>query len=353
MRVVCAGGGTLGSVTPLLAVLEELRPGRTLEVDWFGTALGPERALVETAGWRFHVLSAGKLRRYQSLQNFTDLARIVVGFFQALKWFGTHEVDVVITAGAFVAVPVAWAAWCVGVPVFVHQQDVLPGLANKLMAPVAKRVTVSLKGSLNDFPQDKVAYTGNPVRRSFFGVPDAPAARRSLGLAPDAPTLLVLGGGTGAQFFNDLVVQLLPQLVGAAQVIHITGAGRAAGSQPNPRYLAMPFTTDTSTVLAAADVVLTRAGMGTITELAAFKRAAIVVPIPQSHQEDNAHLLEQGKAALVLPQAGLTPEHLLGTVGQLLEHPSERAQLGSKLAELFPPGAATRVAQEILSVVKH
>lgn len=353
MRIVCAGGGTLGSVTPLLAVVEELRATNPIEVDWFGTATGPERTLVEAAGGRFHTIPAGKLRRYASARNATDVLRLGGGLAQALWWLAHNSVEVVLTAGGFVAVPVAWAAWFRGVPVFVHQQDVVPGLANKLMVPFARRVTVALECSLKDYPAAKTVCTGNPVRAAFIHPPAPEAARRALGLSPELATVVVLGGGTGAQFLNDLVVPALPRLTAHAQVLHISGPQRSAAQPPQPRYHQLAFTTDTLTVLAAADVVVTRAGMGTLTELAALRRPAIVVPIPDSHQEANARLVAEASAAVVLPQAGLTPEQLLGTVEQLLNDAASRERFGAALARLLPPGAAARVAHEIISATSH
>lgn len=352
MKIVCAGGGTLGSVTPILAVLAELRQRGGISVDWFGTIIGPERELVTAAEYRFHPLPGGKWRRYLSVSNLTDIFRIIVSFGRALAWFMQNKADVLLTAGSFIAVPVGWAAWLAGVPVFVHQQDVRPGLANKLLAPVARRITVSLALSQKDFPAAKVVLTGNPVRAEFVRVVNQSEARQKFGLVAQGPVITVLGGGTGAQFLNDLVVACLPQLTKSAQVLHLTGANRGARLSVAPNYHPLEFTNDTAAALAAADVVITRAGMGTITELAALERAAIIVPIPNTHQEDNANLIDSAGAAVVLSQAALTPEVLLGTVSQLLNDPSARERVGKALANLLPQGAAARVANEVTELVK-
>jgi UDP-N-acetylglucosamine--N-acetylmuramyl-(pentapeptide) pyrophosphoryl-undecaprenol N-acetylglucosamine transferase len=352
MKILCAGGGTLGSVTPLLAVIDELRHSpEPVEVYWFGTSAGPERKLVESYKINFMVLSAGKIRRYWSIQNFSDLGRIILGFFEALAWLVNNKVDIVLTAGSFVAVPVGWAAWLWGIPVLIHQQDVRPGLANKLLAPIAARITVSLKESLNDFSATKTILTGNPVRNIFEKI-NKNQARTNLGLEQDMFTLAVLGGGTGAEFFNHLLISALPKFNDQIQIIHLTGMGKKNSDNFSPHYRVLDFTTDTSNILAAADLVVTRAGMGVLTELATLSKAAIVVPIPHTHQEDNASLLEKNKAAKILNQLSLTPDNFVATVSQLLADDKHRAEFGKNLHNLFPPQPAVSFVKEIYKLIK-
>jgi UDP-N-acetylglucosamine--N-acetylmuramyl-(pentapeptide) pyrophosphoryl-undecaprenol N-acetylglucosamine transferase len=352
MKILCAGGGTLGSVTPLLAVINELRRSpEPVEVYWFGTNSGPERKLVESYKINFMALSAGKMRRYWSVQNFSDICRTMVGFFEALVWIVNNNVDVVLTAGSFVAVPVGWAAWLWNVPVLVHQQDVRPGLANKLLTPIATRITVSLKESLSNFPASKAVLVGNPVRDIFTRV-NKTQARNNLGLEQNMLTLAVLGGGTGAEFFNRLMVSALPKFVNQIQIVHLTGMGKKSEYNAVPHYHVLDFTIDTSNILAAADLVVTRAGMGVLTELAALSKAALVVPIPYTHQEDNARLLEKKGAAKILNQSGLTVDSFVATVSQLLAEVSVRTELGKNLHNLFPPQPAISFVKEIYKLIK-
>ncbi len=352
MRVVCAGGGTLGPVTPLLAVVEELRRlSPDLQVQWFGTASGPERQLVESCGIPFQVLQAGKLRRYWSWQNVFDCVRIAVGVAQAAVWLARHGADVVLTAGGYVAVPVGIAAWLWSVPLLVHQQDVRPSLTNKILAPFARRITVAWPASAADFPSQKTVVTGNPVRRQFYNLSQS-AARAEAKLDLELPVVVVLGGGTGAAVLNRITLEALPKLTALAQVVHFTGRGKGGvASSTNPRYHQIDFAVEAAQLLAAADIVVTRAGMGSLSELGALSRAAVVVPIPQSHQEDNARLLSSHHAALVLTQASLTADTLVATVSQLLSAPDKARVLGRRLGELFPPTAAAAVAREALNLV--
>ncbi|MBI5465856.1 MAG: UDP-N-acetylglucosamine--N-acetylmuramyl-(pentapeptide) pyrophosphoryl-undecaprenol N-acetylglucosamine transferase [Candidatus Kerfeldbacteria bacterium] len=354
MRIVCAGGGTLGSVSPLLAVVEELKKKLTqaVEIKWLGTADGPEKALVEAYKITFQTLSCGKFRRYWSLANIIDVARIFWGFQQALWLFAWWRPDLVLTAGSFVAVPVGWAAWCYGLPVLVHQQDVCPSLTNRLLAPIARLITVVWPETLSHFPRSKAVLTGNPVRSCFLKPPNQPAARAALGLALNKSTVLVMGGGTGASFLNNLIECSLGELLPEVQIIHFTGVGKMGQVKTRPGYIVLPFTTDSLTALAAADVVISRAGMGAITELAALSKASIIVPIPLSHQEDNADYLLQAEAAIVKNQSTLTKGVLVATLRQLLQQPADMVRLGHNLHKLFPSRAAEAVVREIMSILK-
>ena len=352
-RILCVGGGTLGSVTPLLAVVEEIRSRFSeVEVEWWGTDNGPEKRLVESHHLIFKTISAGKFRRYASMVNVWDLGRIVLGFVGALWRFGFSKPACLLTAGSYVAVPVGWAAYLYGIPIFAHQQDVRPGLANRLLAPVAKKITVVLADSIKDFPAGKTVWTGNPVRAIFTNPPSAADARQRLDLDPAKPTILIIGGGTGAQALNEVVFAARTELVKLGQVIHLTGAHKETASAL-PGYLTAASTTESVTFMSAADVVITRAGMGGLSELAALKKAAVVVPIPQSHQEDNAKYFADRGGVILLPQSALTPQKLLALARQLISDATERQRLGSRLHELLPTRAAQRMADLVLAYINQ
>ncbi len=354
MKILCVGGGTLGSVTPLLALVEELRARHAgWQFEWWGTYDGPEGELVRASGVPFRSVSAGKLRRYADMRIVADTVKVAGGLAQALWRFGLgRRPDVVLTAGSYVAVPVAYAAAAYGVPVFIHQQDVRIGLANRLMAPVAKQATVTFERSKEYFRT--AVLTGNPVRRAFLSPPDTAQARLAFGLDPAAPTVTVIGGGTGAAALNELA-RHLPDLVPSVQVLHIAGRGKTV-PPAGGRYRQLEFTTDSVGALAAADVVVTRAGMGVLTELAALKKPCIVVPIRESHQEENASAVREADAGVVLPETGLTALKLAGTVSELMNDATRRIGLGERLARLLhTEAAAGRIAglvEEVLGATK-
>lgn len=349
MKAVFAGGGTLGSVTPLLAAARawrELAPGH--EAHWIGTTFGPEGRLVVEAGAIFHAVSSGRLRRYFDWRNFTDLFRIAAGFFQSLSLLGLIRPAVVVSAGGFVAVPVVWAAWCRRIPVHIHQMDIRPGLANKLAAPFASSASVAFEKSVRDFPKLKPIWTGNPIRSELFAGSRA-EARRRFGLNDRLPTVLVLGGGTGATNLNRLVVGALPSLAGQAQVLHLTGQGKAMSvDRPPATYHQVEFLThEMRHAYAAADLVVSRAGMGALTEIAALGLPAVIVPMSASHQEENAAFFARETGAPVMDERQIQPAGFAAQLLLLLRDRGRLAALGHRLGQLNRPDAAERLAELI------
>ncbi|MEY4723102.1 MAG: hypothetical protein RLZZ324_615 [Candidatus Parcubacteria bacterium] len=349
-RILFTGGGTLGPVTPLLAVAAEIRAfAPDAELSWIGTRTGPERALVEAAGIPFHAISSGKFRRYFSFANLVDLARVKIGFFQAYALLGRLRPDMVVSAGGFVAVPVAWAARLRGVKVHIHQQDPIPGLANKLSLPCATSVSVALESSLKDFSRrGRVpVWTGNPVRAALLGGSREEAVR-IFSLEEGLPTVLVLGGGTGSAALNALVAGALPTLTEHAQIIHVAGARKMVPQDPR-RYHQYSLLTDTLPhAFAAADLVVTRAGMGTLTELAALGKPALIVPMPASHQEANARVFASAGAGVLLDERHVTPVQFALTVLGLLQGGARREALSTAMRGMNKPDAARNIARMLI-----
>lgn len=349
MHIVFTGGGTLGPVTPLIAVIRELRAlAPDAEVSWIGTRGGPEERLVREAGIPFDAVSAGKLRRYFSWKNFADPLLVAKGFFEARRLLKARKADAVVSAGGFVAVPVAWAARTLGIPVHVHQQDVRPGLANRLSLPAARSMSVALESSVADFPKRHPEWTGNPVRQEL-SAGSRDEAKRIFGLEDGVPVVLVLGGGTGALGLNRLVRQALPALAERVQVIHAAGPGKTDPSVASPRYhqeelltAALPH------AYAAADLVVTRAGMGALTELASLGKPAIIVPMPGSHQEDNAAAFAKIAGAAVIDERATTPQAFADAVLSLVGDGARRSAMAEGMRKANPPGAAGRIARTVL-----
>jgi len=350
MRIAFSGGGTLGSVTPLLAAAQAVRVSRPdCALLWIGTDFGPEERLVREAGIDFRAVSSGKLRRYLAWRNLTDLGRIVRGFFQVWSLFGRERPDVLVSAGGFVAVPAVWAAWCRRVPVHLHQMDIRPGLANRLSAPFAASFSVAFEKSLADFASKKPVWTGNPVRGELFAG-SREAAAGLFGLEAGMPTVLVIGGGTGASTMNELVRQAVPELASKAQLIHLTGQGKAAPLPgASPRYHQLEFLTgDIRHAYAAADLVVTRAGMGVLTELAALGLPAVILPIPGTHQEENAAFFAAAGAALVIDESRVPPRQFAAAVLGLLADRPRLEALRLAMRRLNKADAAQNMAGLIL-----
>lgn len=325
MRIMFSGGGTAGSVTPLLAIAEQLSGH---ELYFVGTKTGVERSLVKAM--TYLSLPAGKWRRYVSLYNILDLFVVSYAFFRA--WYLLLKVmpNVVVSAGGFVSVPLVWAAWWCNIPVVVHHQDIRMSLATRLMKPFVSVLTDARK-------------IGNPVR-------DLTVTTSDFKFDSAVPTVLIMGGGTGAQAINDLVS---PALTRFANVIHVTGPGKtaqaAAALTLSERYHGVELLKENfAEALHKADLVVSRAGFGTITELSALNKAAIMIPIPRSHQEDNAKWLEDQQAGEMLLQDLLTPELFAQEIQRLLKDPVKLNQLRANIGQLLSRDAAQQLAQQII-----
>jgi UDP-N-acetylglucosamine--N-acetylmuramyl-(pentapeptide) pyrophosphoryl-undecaprenol N-acetylglucosamine transferase len=358
-RIILAGGGSGGPVAPLLAVAAELKrldPG--IELLFVGTQAGPERQLVEAAGWRFRSIPAAKFRRYFSLANVTDIFVFVRSLFAARRVIREFKPTFVFGAGGYVAVPVSWMAWLAGVKVGLHQQDAHVGLANRLIKPVADLVTAALEQTAKDFlsstgllksPLKPAAeWTGNPVRAEFFA-PANPKTRAKLGLDDSLPVLLAVGGATGASQINEVLAEALPELVKAHQVIHITGRGKAASSFKHPNYHPHEFLSeDMPDAMKMSDMILSRAGLSTIAELSVLGKVAIIVPMPDTHQEFNAAILKERSAAVVLNSVEFNSTDLPRIINAVKFNPARQKALIKNISAIMPHDAASRIANLII-----
>ncbi|MBT7552962.1 UDP-N-acetylglucosamine--N-acetylmuramyl-(pentapeptide) pyrophosphoryl-undecaprenol N-acetylglucosamine transferase [bacterium] len=333
-KILLVGGGTLGSVSPLLAVAEKY-PADYLFV---GTSHGPEKNVVASVGLEFKEIVSGKLRRYFSWQNFVDIFKIKLAFWQSLFLLIKFKPDIVLTAGSFVAVPVVWAAWLLRIPVIVHQQDIGVGLANKLMAPVAKKISVTFDASKHLFKAEKVIVTGNPVR-----VGDEKKT--------DQASIVITGGGLGARNFNQFLEEFIPRLTETHKVYHIVGAKNYDQALDLPNYQAYKFLAEGMTeLLSQADIIISRAGLSLTTEAAALKKALIIIPIPDSHQEDNAKFFAQNNAAIMVRQG--SRQILDRYLNKLLPNKKFQQALGENLYNLFPKNPVDKYIKLIEDVLK-
>ena len=349
--MLLAGGGSGGSATPVLAVAQALRRLEpSVQLLYVGTRDGPEAALAAAQDIPFRGVHAGKLRRYWDVHNLSDPPRVAQGIAESYALVRKFRPHAAVAAGGFGAVPPIVAARAFGARTLIHQQDVVPGLANRLLVPFAQRITVSLPSSLAHFPRRRTSVTGNPVREEILGA-RAELAYERLGLAAGVPVVVATGGGTGALGLNRLVAAAAPHLVARAQVVHLTGVGRGVpAATDSPRYRAIEFLVDEMPhLLAAATLVVSRAGMGTLTELATLRKPALVVPLPDSHQSANALTFHRLGAVEVADQAALTPEGLAQRVLGLLDDQPRREELADGLAHSMPRDAAQRIARAVLA----
>lgn len=353
-KVILSGGGTGGSVTPILAIAAAMaRDSRNLEFIFVGTEAGPEKDMVlsfKELDIKFLALPAGKWRRYFSLNNFFDLFKIISAFFKSRQLIKNEKPDLIITAGSFASVPLVYAAVCKKLPILVHQQDVKPGLANKLMAPFARVITVVFEKSLVDYGP-KAVLTGNPIiiPESLVWPEEVPEHFS----VKDKPLVLFIGGGTGAVALNDLVFKAKDKLQDKARLVHLTGRGKT-GSEFSSDYIPLEFLDNEGvlSLMEKADVVVSRCGLGVLTELASLKKASILIPMPASHQEDNAETFSRLRAAVVLNQNNLSVDEFTKAILSLLDDKNKRQELENNISHIMKRDAAASVAAIAWEMIK-
>ncbi len=374
-RILLVGGGSGGHAYPLLAVAKSLQAhAQQKSIDLKLLMLGDnsrgflERAATE-GGLSFKHSIAGGLRRYVSPLVVVDLLKIPISFFQALWYVFWFMPDSVFSKGGYDSVMPVLAARLFFIPVYLHESDTIPGLANKIVGRFAKVIFTGFQSTEKYFPGKAMA-VGNPVRMDLMGA-DRSEALQSFNFSGDKKTLLIFGGSQGAKEINDIITDSLVELIKDYQVIHQCGdtqydtvratvdtfireGKESYGSIIEERYRLYPFLNarEMAMAYAASDVIISRAGAGSIFEIAMIGKPAIIIPIQQSannHQIANA--IEFGKTgALVLEGANMTTHILMNQIQSLLE-PTKYADISQKIKSFATPGAADAIASHILSVV--
>lgn len=371
LRLVIAGGGTGGHVLPAIAVLEAFEAmDHRVDPLWIGSAAGVERDAAERAGVPFRTIQTGKLRRYIDRRTPLDLSRIPIGVAQAWRLLRQQRPDVVFSTGGFVSVPTVLAA-ARRFPIVTHEQTAILGLATRINLRVANVLAVSYEATadLAQGRHQRVVVTGNPVRASLrTGDRDRGLARYQFD--PDLPVLYVTGGARGASPLNKLVEQTLPGLLETCQVIHQAGpasanadvsrlsaAARSWSDTLQRRYHVTEFVGDElPDVYAAADVVLGRAGAGTVAELAFLNKPAVLIPLPGTggdEQTRNARVLAEAGAATLLPEAEATPEKLREIIETLMSDPSRRRDMANNGRSVGRADAASELARLLITTATN
>lgn len=328
-RVVVTGGGTAGHVVPTIPVMEELmRHG--CRVDFIGGDSGPERGLLAALPISYHAVSTGKLRRYFSLANLADCLRIPVGICQAAWLLWRIRPDVVFSKGGFASFPAVVGAWLNRIPVVAHESDLTPGLANRLARPFRSALCVNFEPSAAVARGRRTVVTGTPLRRALTEG-DAVRGRKLLGLghAPSqeqAPkVLLIVGGSLGAAKLNDVVRDALEMLLRRWIVVHVCGPGRLASAlAKTPGYLQYEYIDDGwGDVIAAADLVVSRAGANALYEWLALAKPHLLVPLPRTasrgDQIENAAFAASNGWSSVVPEHELNSSTLVAGIAKLAD----------------------------------
>lgn len=378
MKVLAVGGGSGGHVTPVAAVLAELRKQqKSVEVRfWCDRKFAPQaRSIIAhfDASVPVQTVWAGKLRRYSHLsllQHFTipsvlfpnirDAFLVVAGIVQSIFRLIAWRPDVVFSKGGYVSLPVGWAAALLRIPVVIHDSDAHPGLTNRLLAPVARSIATGVSTDHYNYPKNKTTYVGIPIDAAYrpFDDDQKTAVKRELGFDPKKPLVVIVGGGLGAKSLNEAVAKQLSLIIEHANVVLVSGAAqydemRSLTPQDDPRFILKDFISDGMVDLqGAADVVVSRAGATAILELAALAKPVILVPSKRLvWQIKHAKVYADEQAVILLDEDrfGQPDDKTLSkAIVGLLANEQIKERLSKNIHRLSRPHAARDMAAMII-----
>ncbi len=378
MKILFTGGGTGGHVFPIIAIVREIRKlqfstpkKEKLRLFYAGPKDPFGEILLSQEEIKIKSIFAGKIRRYLTspalVQNFIDIFfKTPLGILQSLVYIFFLGPDLIFSKGGYGSIPIVFSGWIMGVPIFLHESDVAPGLANKILSRLSVLIFVSFPKT-EYFPISKTALISNPIRRELLEGSEEEARRIfSLKQEKNKPLILVLGGSQGAQRINDLILNILPELLKDFEIIHQCGeknfkqvrAEANVITKKNKKqqkyYHLYPFLREgeIKNAYKACDLVICRSGSSSIFEISALGKPSILIPLPeaaQDHQVKNAVAYTEEGAALIIEESNLTPHFFLDRLKFLFSDQRELARMREEAIRFSQPEAAKKIAQNIIS----
>jgi len=373
MKIVFTGGGTGGHIFPIIAICRELRriyPKKDLKMIYLGPKDEFGSLLLSQEGVKVKRIMSGKIRRYFGISSFflnlIDIFfKIPIGFWQAFSYIFFSAPDVIFSKGGYGSIPAVVAGWVLGTPIFLHESDFSPGLANRFLAKFAIEIFVSFPKT-EYFSLKKMILVGNPIRREILEG-SKEGAKELFKLSGEKPVILILGGSQGAQRINDVILVALPDLLKEFEVIHQVGSKNSKQVKKEVDVIVLdewkkyyhlyPFLSEgeLKQAYAIADLIIGRAGAGTIFEIAALVKPSILIPLPeaaQNHQIKNAYNFAQRGAAMVIEEVNFTPGFFVERVKYLFSHPNEMEKMAGEAQKFSRPRAAKIIAEYIFEYLK-
>jgi UDP-N-acetylglucosamine--N-acetylmuramyl-(pentapeptide) pyrophosphoryl-undecaprenol N-acetylglucosamine transferase len=357
-RIIFTGGGTAGHVFPGLAVARLLKEKLSCTLFWIGKASGMERDIVRSAGIPFLPIPAGKLRRYFSLWNFIDFFMFLAGIFCSFAYLLLNRPALVFSKGGFVSVPPVIAAKLLKIPCITHESDYDPGLATKMNAYFSHRVLTSFKQSISYFPKSmrhKIIYSGNPVRSEILKG-NARSGRSLVSCPPERKLILILGGSQGSVRINNFIDLIIKKLVKKYVIVHQTGEKNIRTHKKLEHYHPFPFLkAELPHILAAADLVISRAGANTLCELAATGTPSLLIPLgttgSRGDQLRNAGIFKAAGASVVIPEESVSAQNLLETISHLLDNDAALKKMSRSARNIGMPEASENIVRIIIEII--
>lgn len=368
MKILFTGGGSGGHIFPIIAIVREIRriyPKKDLQFFYIGPRDDLAVILLSQEGIKVKTILAGKLRRYLNIesffQNLIDIFfKIPIGSFQAFFYIFFLAPDLIFSKGGYGSIPAVISGWILQAPIFLHESDISPGLANRILSRFSFKILVSFPKT-EYFPPKKMIPVGNPIRREILEG-SKEEARKLFKLTGEKPIILIFGGSQGAQRINDLVLQILPEILKKFEILHQCGeknfqeveaeANVTITENFKKYYHLFSFLKEEELKQAygAGDLIISRAGSGSIFEIAGLGKASILIPLPeaaQKHQLKNAYAYAQSGASLVIEETNLTPNFFLEKLNYLFSHPEELEKM-AKLAKKFSKIQAAKIIAEYI-----
>lgn len=370
MKILFTGGGTAGHIMPIIAIARELRSlyqESDLELHYIGPKDEHNLSLLSSEKFKIHTIISGKIRRYFSFQNITDiLFKLPTGFIQSFFLLLFIKPKLIFSKGGSGSIVVCMSAKILKIPVFLHESDSVPGLSNQKVSAFAKKIFISFEKT-EYFDITKTILSGNPIREDLLKEDSKVISKEVLGLTMEKPILLIIGGSQGAEAINEFIMVILNDLLKQYEIIHVTGAKNFSKTKIESHlvlnnylekyYHLYPSLDETQlqSFYKSADLIISRAGAGTIFEIAALGKPSILVPLPKSasdHQLKNAYQYSKTGAALVIEQKNLTPNFFWQEVNYLFSNPELLKKMTDSALKFAKPKAAEIISKEILEYLK-
>ena len=373
MKILFTGGGTGGHIFPIIAISREIRkicPEKKIEFFYIGPKDEFGEIFLSQEGIKVKKILAGKIRRYFDLKSFFKnlidlLFKIPIGISQAFFYIFFLAPDLIFSKGGFGSIPAVLSGKLLGVPIFLHESDVIPGMANRFLAGFSLEIFVSFPKTPY-FPEEKMILVGNPIRREILEG-EKEEAKTFFKLSGGKPVILILGGSQGAQRINDKILEILPEILKNFELIHQCGeknfnqvkeeAKVTLAKDLEKSYHLFPFLKEEELKKAyvACDLILARAGSGTIFEIAALGKPAVLIPLPgaaQNHQLKNAYTYAENGAAIILEEENFTPHFFLEKLKYLFSYPTKLEKMAQEAREFSRSEAARIIAGYIVDYLE-
>jgi UDP-N-acetylglucosamine--N-acetylmuramyl-(pentapeptide) pyrophosphoryl-undecaprenol N-acetylglucosamine transferase len=349
MRLLIAASGTGGHLFPALAVAEQLKE---YKIEWLGVPNRLEQTLVPS-DYLLHTIPVEGFQTRLGIKTLKIGLRLISSVVRVQQLIKKHQIDLIFTTGGYIAAPAIVAARLQGIPVILHESNFLPGKVTRWFSRWCSTVALGFEGSSQYLPDAHTCWVSTPVRSQFL----APQSL-DLPIPDEAPLIVVVGGSQGAVAVNQMVRQCVPAwLQEGAVIVHLTGEkDPEAENLKHPRYISLPFYQNMAGLLQRANLAISRAGAGTLTELAVTKTPTILIPYPyaaEDHQAYNAKVFADAGAAFMYRQAELTPQLLESQVLELLKAPEKLQQMSEKMASLALVDSAERLADLVRQTVER